>query len=205
MSRQIIHIPQPCAQPWVDMVPTATGRHCTSCAKTVVDFTQHTDAEILAYFRQGHAGTCGRFRAAQLGRPLAAATSPVRPWQHWLAALLLAALATPGCTPDARQPAAPTVPLATVRPPLAALNVADSASSTAPVACSPALLGYTVTTKAPRLPVLQKIQSVPSVATPDYPVVGEPALEQLPDELVVGKPALPLVADSARTKAPSTN
>ena len=30
-------------------MPTAIGRHCAACAKTVVDFTLKPDAENLAY------------------------------------------------------------------------------------------------------------------------------------------------------------
>jgi len=71
------------------MTPTSDGRHCAACAKTVIDFTHKTDAEILAYFK--HAGAaipCGRFRNSQLARPLLP-TAPVRPaqrWRGWVAA-----------------------------------------------------------------------------------------------------------------------
>lgn len=71
------------------MTPTATGRHCAACAKTVVDFTLKTDTEILAYLTKA-AGTqiCGRFVAEQLNRPLlpAFASAPMMRWQAWLAA-----------------------------------------------------------------------------------------------------------------------
>ncbi|WP_324673653.1 carboxypeptidase-like regulatory domain-containing protein [Hymenobacter sp. GOD-10R] len=70
------------------MTPTAHGRHCASCAKVVVDFTQFTDAELLVWLHQ-QAGqpTCGRFRADQLERELRPAAAP-RPtsWRAWLAA-----------------------------------------------------------------------------------------------------------------------
>jgi hypothetical protein len=82
------------------MTPASEGRHCAACAKTVIDFTQKTDAEILAYFRQVGAGrTCGRFQAGQLERPLRPAKPMVRPpyWQLWLAGLLAAALSAQSC------------------------------------------------------------------------------------------------------------
>ena len=83
-----LHIPQPCAESWAAMTPTGAGRHCAACQKTVVDFTQKTDAEILAYLTQTAGRTCGRFRATQLGHPLqSAATEPNR-WRTWLGALL---------------------------------------------------------------------------------------------------------------------
>ncbi len=84
-----LHIPQPCPESWAAMLPTATGRHCTACAKTVVDFTLKTDAEILAYLAGAANGrTCGRFAAGQLERPLqrAAPAAPTARWRAWLAA-----------------------------------------------------------------------------------------------------------------------
>ncbi|MDQ2793387.1 MAG: hypothetical protein M3Y12_05195, partial [Bacteroidota bacterium] len=57
-------IPQPCPESWDAMSPTDMGRHCAACAKTVVDFTLKTDAEILAHLAGAVAGrTCGRFAA----------------------------------------------------------------------------------------------------------------------------------------------
>lgn len=92
MPNTTIHISRPCPETWAAMTPTDAGRHCAACAKTVVDFTQKTNAEMLAYFRQaGEKQGCGRFRASQLTRPLAlpaaAATGRWRPWLTALAAV----------------------------------------------------------------------------------------------------------------------
>jgi hypothetical protein len=66
------------------MTPTTTGRHCAACATTVVDFTQKTDTEILAYLAQAAVGrSCGRFRPEQLARPLQPADTASR-WRSWL-------------------------------------------------------------------------------------------------------------------------
>ena len=81
-------IPQPCNESWAAMTPQAAGRYCAACQQTVVDFTRHTDAEILAHLaRAAGARTCGRFAAGQLERPLqrAAPAAPTR-WRAWLAA-----------------------------------------------------------------------------------------------------------------------
>lgn len=81
-------IPQPCHQSWAAMTPVAAGRHCAACAKTVVDFTQQTDAEILAYLAGAASNrTCGRFAAGQLERPLQRAVPavPTARWRAWLA------------------------------------------------------------------------------------------------------------------------
>jgi len=75
------------------MTPTAAGRHCAACQKTVVDFTQKTDAEILAILANaGGSETCGRFGTDQLNRPLLPAASLLlrHRWQAWVAVALAA-------------------------------------------------------------------------------------------------------------------
>ncbi len=47
------------------MTPNAKGRFCSSCTKTVVDFTNKTDEEIQAVFRK-EGKLCGRFKKTQL-------------------------------------------------------------------------------------------------------------------------------------------
>jgi hypothetical protein len=85
-----LSIAQPCTESWAAMTPIATGRHCAACQKTVVDFTLKTDAEILALLAQAAgSGTCGRFRAEQLNRPLQLPELTSR-WRTWLAAVLTA-------------------------------------------------------------------------------------------------------------------
>ena len=83
----LVRIASPCHESWAAMIPTATGRHCAACQKTVVDFTQKTDAEILATLRQAAGETCGRLRLDQVGRPLVAPTAAPR-WRTWLGAVL---------------------------------------------------------------------------------------------------------------------
>ena len=88
MQKTTIQLPTPCHESWAAMTPTASGRYCAACAKTVVDFTAKTDAEILTYLAQAASGpTCGRFRASQLDRPLAPPAAPTR-WRAWLGAIL---------------------------------------------------------------------------------------------------------------------
>lgn len=61
-----INITSPCSEKWENFTPSSGGRHCNSCAKVVIDFTQMTDAEIIQYFKQHKTGTCGRFHPQQL-------------------------------------------------------------------------------------------------------------------------------------------
>ena len=75
------------------MTPASGGRHCAACQKTVVDFTQKTDAEILVILaRAGGGETCGRFGADQLNRPLlpVVGATPRSGWQAWVAMALAA-------------------------------------------------------------------------------------------------------------------
>ena len=75
----MVYIDEPCHEDWNKMTPADKGRHCTSCAKIVIDFSIMSDHEIVAYFKQSKTSTCGHFRADQLNRPLEIhAPKPVR-------------------------------------------------------------------------------------------------------------------------------
>lgn len=62
-----IYIPEPCHENWGAMTPNEQGRFCSSCQKTVVDFTKFTTQDIQNYFAK-HYGqkVCGRFNNQQL-------------------------------------------------------------------------------------------------------------------------------------------
>ncbi|GAB4094369.1 carboxypeptidase-like regulatory domain-containing protein [Flaviaesturariibacter terrae] len=76
MGRRLnLQVPAPCSESWEAMQPREGGRYCSSCTRTITDFTQMTDAELTDFVqRNGHA--CGRFRPDQLGRDLEAARKP---------------------------------------------------------------------------------------------------------------------------------
>ena len=64
-----ISIPTPCHEDWSKMDTNEQGRHCNSCMKTVVDFTNMSDEEVKNFLinkKQEH--TCGRFKTTQLQR-----------------------------------------------------------------------------------------------------------------------------------------
>jgi hypothetical protein len=65
----IITIPTPCHEDWNNMTLRDQGRHCGSCAKTVVDFTTWQPQEILLHFKSNK-NVCGRFTVDQLNEPI---------------------------------------------------------------------------------------------------------------------------------------
>ena len=66
-----VQIPEPCNENWNSMLPNAEGKFCTSCSKTVVDFSNKTDLEILVILHKKKGeNVCGHFRKTQINRPL---------------------------------------------------------------------------------------------------------------------------------------
>jgi hypothetical protein len=79
-SKFSIQIPSPCHEDWNQMLPAEQGRFCQACEKTVVDFSQMSDEQVLNYFKikqQTSERVCGRFRAEQVSKPV-----PFH-WQKW--------------------------------------------------------------------------------------------------------------------------
>ena len=110
MAPSLVSIPQPCAQPWAAMSPTAAGRFCATCATEVVDFTLLSEAEILAFLaRQGGRPVCANAYATQVAPP------PVARWRRWaLAGLaLLGWQSATSCAtqPPQQPPVAATAPM----------------------------------------------------------------------------------------------
>jgi hypothetical protein len=60
-----IRIPEPCHQQWQQMTPTANGRHCEQCCKTVVDFTKMSNNEIINHLSTNN-HVCGRIGEQQV-------------------------------------------------------------------------------------------------------------------------------------------
>ena len=71
MKTFAISIPKPCHEDWNKMTPDAKGAFCGSCQKSVYDFSDKSDEEIIAVFEKEEKGkVCGRFAPAQLTRPV---------------------------------------------------------------------------------------------------------------------------------------
>ena len=65
-----LEIPEPCHEDWNKMNLQAQGRFCTSCQKTVTDFTSMSDAQLIAFFKNPKPSVCGRFNGEQLERDI---------------------------------------------------------------------------------------------------------------------------------------
>jgi hypothetical protein len=62
-----ITIPEPCHEDWDKMTPNENGRFCSSCSKTVIDFSLMLPEEIQRFFVQNqNEKICGRFKNSQL-------------------------------------------------------------------------------------------------------------------------------------------
>ena len=129
----MLSLPQACPADWTTMPRTAAGRHCASCRTEVVDFTQQSPAEILAYLRQTSGRpVCGRVYATQLAPPVA----PGNRWGRWVGTLLVAAslstLLLPGLAASATldvaraKPVPPSAQPRQARPELARHPTANS-------------------------------------------------------------------------------
>ena len=67
MNQSKLSVPNPCSEGWDKMIPTEKGRFCSQCNRTVVDFTNMTNAEIRNYLKsQKGKRVCGYFRTEQL-------------------------------------------------------------------------------------------------------------------------------------------
>jgi hypothetical protein len=89
MRSLTIQIPQPCHERWDNMQPANQGRFCASCQKTVVDYTNYSDQELVRLLRKSPETACGRFLDAQLNRPLIPLKSGGPVWRHWVGLLTM--------------------------------------------------------------------------------------------------------------------
>lgn len=93
-----ITIPEPCSENWDNMrVVDDSHRHCSSCERTLTDFSLMSDDELILFFRNNNEKLCGRFLKTQINRPLLL-RAPANPsstgFLHKLALLLPLSLFT---------------------------------------------------------------------------------------------------------------
>jgi hypothetical protein len=70
MKKIHLSIPKPCREDWEGMTPNEKGRFCSSCQKTVVDFTNMNDRQIAEFFKRPSSSVCGRIYNDQLERDI---------------------------------------------------------------------------------------------------------------------------------------
>ncbi|NII81775.1 MULTISPECIES: carboxypeptidase-like regulatory domain-containing protein [unclassified Pedobacter] len=96
-SKFKIQISNPCHEEWAGMQADPNGKFCSSCRKSVIDFTSFTDTELKRWFNQNQGASCGRFKPDQLDRLISAkenyTLSRFKP--NLIAASLLAFLSFP--------------------------------------------------------------------------------------------------------------
>jgi hypothetical protein len=82
-------INKPCTEDWGKMTPEQQGRHCQVCCKTVVDFSQKTDSEIVDFLKtNSEKKVCGRFRSEQLVPPAGSRKTKQNRYRVFFAALI---------------------------------------------------------------------------------------------------------------------
>jgi hypothetical protein len=81
---------------WDNMTPNEQGRHCTSCNKTVVDFSLFSDRQIIEFFSKATDRICGSYNPLQVGREIRYS----EPQNHFLYRLLFGTIITTsvGCS-----------------------------------------------------------------------------------------------------------
>lgn len=88
--RLTITLPEPCSEEWTKMrVVDNCHRHCEACERTLTDFAQMNDDELLLFFKHSDGNVCGWFRKDQLNRPLTPLPEKTSKASWWKAAALL--------------------------------------------------------------------------------------------------------------------
>jgi len=80
----VLNVPKPCTEGWDNMTSDDKGRHCTSCNKTVIDFTLYTDKELADFFKKISGNVCGRINNYQVNRSILITEQPNRSIFHRL-------------------------------------------------------------------------------------------------------------------------
>jgi len=66
MKNSKIIVSNPCNKDWSKMSSTENGRHCMSCNKTVIDFSNWEIEDIKNYLKNTNKNVCGSFKSLQV-------------------------------------------------------------------------------------------------------------------------------------------
>jgi hypothetical protein len=69
-KRYLLSVDKPCEKEWTAMSQSDDGRFCAHCSKSVVDFTQLTDTQVVRILEQNSGKLCGRLTQEQLNRTI---------------------------------------------------------------------------------------------------------------------------------------
>lgn len=186
-----ITIPKPCSENWDNMNPNSLGRHCDSCAKTVVDFTAMSDDEVRHFFiNNASRRVCGRFSntqlegiTLQLPENIFLIEMPL--WKQFLVASLLAfSFSLFSCEAN------------TSGSPLIAGNlVTVIGNDTIP---AKHVLGKPLKCVVKKFPDAPKVKGEAVIDQPDQQLIGEPAVTVMGDTTVpiMGKMIMTPVSDT---------
>ena len=93
--KYIIDIPKPCHEDWDKMPPKNDGRYCDVCKKTIFDFTNLSNRELVNKLENGE-NVCARYKASQLNVDLFANKNQgVSKWMYLLGLTSIFTVSTP--------------------------------------------------------------------------------------------------------------
>ena len=123
-------IPEPCGENFNKMVPVKGGKFCGSCEKTIVDFRQMNDRQIIRFYEKSDHKICGVFLPNQLNRaiPFPMERTLSRNWKA-IAALASGLLLTGGLMAQTTSLNQPTPVVQTIVKGETVVNEVDHASS----------------------------------------------------------------------------
>lgn len=90
MKKVNLSIPTPCHEDWDHMKTEDKGRFCSSCNKTVIDFTNMSDHELATFFKHPPSSVCGHLYADQLNRNISLPRKRI-PWVRYFFQITLPA------------------------------------------------------------------------------------------------------------------
>lgn len=84
-----IHLESNCPENWEKMSSNDSGKFCNKCSKSVVDFTNFSDKEIIEYFSKPQGKVCGRLNKSQIDRKYQLIQKSSFLNRKWIAGILL--------------------------------------------------------------------------------------------------------------------
>jgi hypothetical protein len=87
-----LNVPDACHEDWNLMTPEEKGRYCMACRKTVLDFTNMSDREVLQHIAGTSGNVCGRMHSDQVNRNMMVQRERRLPWLKYFFQFTLPAI-----------------------------------------------------------------------------------------------------------------